>query len=160
MPFVPSVLRRPVSRELGDVRAAVTFLLVMGAAAAAVPKLHALASDAELRAMQWVVADRARAALHTAGRIPKRLRICASDDGVFCGGAGWQQGWIAFDDADGNGQRSPRERVVYRQGALPLEFMVAGDPGAGSLALCRRDAKRPLCTSPVALSDESRPPRS
>lgn len=54
--------------------------------------------------------------------------VCKSDDGVQCvSGGGWEQGWIVFEDANHDAQRSPDERLLARQDAAPGGFSVRGN---------------------------------
>ena len=61
--------------------------------------------------------------------IERRLRVvvCRSADGASCALSGsWEQGWIVFADADGNGQRAPGEPLVRVQQALPAGVRLTG----------------------------------
>jgi type IV fimbrial biogenesis protein FimT len=92
----------------------------------------------------------------------RRIGMCKSPDGERCKtGGGWEQGWIAFDDDNGNGKRDPGEERILRHGPLqaPLRLrgnqpvasyvsytplgatkLLAGGFQAGTLTLCRRSA--------------------
>lgn len=49
-----------------------------------------------------------------------QVAVCPSTDQSTCtGGIWWQQGWIVFVDANGNGHREPDELVVEATGAQP-----------------------------------------
>jgi type IV fimbrial biogenesis protein FimT len=41
-----------------------------------------------------------------------RVTVCASSDGSNCDGQAWEQGWIAFLDADADGEHSSSEMVL------------------------------------------------
>jgi type IV fimbrial biogenesis protein FimT len=59
-----------------------------------------------------------------------RVVLCASPDGQSCTpGAGWEQGWIVFHDADNDGQRSTGERLLQRMDRLPAGWRVTGNSG-------------------------------
>ena len=56
-----------------------------------------------------------------------QMVVCKSPDGERCAASGsWRQGWMVFQDADGNGRRSPGEPVVLRERALSRSLRVAG----------------------------------
>jgi type IV fimbrial biogenesis protein FimT len=56
-----------------------------------------------------------------------RVTLCASADGASCSAAaGWQQGWIVFDDAAGTGQ--PRGEPILVQEPLPQLSIVGNQP--------------------------------
>lgn len=61
--------------------------------------------------------------------IKRRVRVvmCKSADGQSCAAAGgWQQGWIVFADANGNGQRSAAEPLLHVQPALAGSLRLTG----------------------------------
>jgi type IV fimbrial biogenesis protein FimT len=79
------------------------------------------------------------------------MKICRSSDGATCAGSGgWQQGWIIFNDKDGNGSVGSDETRVHYQQALGTDFSFSGDTytivfqgtglsaTSGSLTLCRK----------------------
>jgi type IV fimbrial biogenesis protein FimT len=44
-----------------------------------------------------------------------RVVLCQSADGVSCANSGgWSQGWIVFDDANGDGVRGTQEQLIVR----------------------------------------------
>jgi len=50
----------------------------------------------------------------------QEIVICKSRDGVFCTNkGGWQQGWIIFEDSNGNESRDEEETRFRVQDALP-----------------------------------------
>lgn len=56
-----------------------------------------------------------------------RVVICKSADGQRCTAAGgWQQGWIVFEDANGDALRGPAENLVRMQPALPGGLRLTG----------------------------------
>jgi type IV fimbrial biogenesis protein FimT len=57
------------------------------------------------------------------------VSICHSDDGTSCSGT-WNDGWITFADADGNGEAGdPDDEPVLRvHEPLDVKYSLAGDP--------------------------------
>ena len=79
------------------------------------------------------------------------VTMCRSADGASCAtSGGWQQGWIIFNDKDGDGSVDADETRVHYQQALGSDFSFTGDPytivfqstglsaTSGSLTLCRQ----------------------
>jgi type IV fimbrial biogenesis protein FimT len=79
------------------------------------------------------------------------MTMCRSADGTSCASSGgWQQGWIIFNDKDGNGSVGSDETRVHYQQALGTDFSFSGDTytivfqgtglsaTSGSLTLCRK----------------------
>ncbi len=61
-------------------------------------------------------------------RRQQRVTVCISSDGLACAAAGsWQQGWLMFQDSNGNGAVDPGERVLQIHGALPIHFSATGN---------------------------------
>ena len=47
------------------------------------------------------------------------IKLCRSSDGTSCAGSGgWQQGWIVFNDTDGNGAVNGSETLIQYQQAM------------------------------------------
>lgn len=56
-----------------------------------------------------------------------RVTLCKSADGQTCTAAGgWQQGWIVFEDTDGNGLRGAAEKLVRMQPPLAGNLRLTG----------------------------------
>jgi type IV fimbrial biogenesis protein FimT len=54
--------------------------------------------------------------------------LCKSADGLSCAAdGGWEQGWIVFHDANGNGSRDAGEQLLQRLAALPAGFRMQGN---------------------------------
>lgn len=54
--------------------------------------------------------------------------LCKSADAVSCASAGgWDQGWIVFHDANGNGLREADEQVIQKIEAMPLGLRLQGN---------------------------------
>ncbi|MCG2592854.1 GspH/FimT family protein [Ramlibacter sp. XY19] len=79
------------------------------------------------------------------------MTMCRSADGTNCASSGgWQQGWIIFNDKDGNGAVGSDETRVHYQQALGSDFSFTGDAytvvfqstglsaTSGTLTLCRK----------------------
>ncbi len=47
------------------------------------------------------------------------VAVCPSADGERCDGSAWDEGWIAFVDADANQERGTAETLLHRATALP-----------------------------------------
>ena len=57
-----------------------------------------------------------------------RVTACISRDGIQCHSTGdWDQGWLVFEDADGNATRSALELLLQTHGALPLNLLASGN---------------------------------
>lgn len=92
-----------------------------------------------------------------------RVTACVSDDGQRCQSQGhWTQGWIVFEDTDGNALRADEELLIKVHAALPLgllaignssvvryvsyapnsrSLLVSGAPQAGTITVCRASAQ-------------------
>jgi len=93
-----------------------------------------------------------------------RVTACVSSDGVYCQSHGnWEQGWLLFEDTDGNALRSDAEALIQVHAALPAgvlasgnstvvryvsyapnsrSLLISGAPQAGTITLCRASAQR------------------
>jgi type IV fimbrial biogenesis protein FimT len=57
-----------------------------------------------------------------------RVVMCKSPDGLACAADGrWDQGWVVFHDADGNGQLDAGEQVLQKMKRLPSVFHFSGN---------------------------------
>ncbi len=92
-----------------------------------------------------------------------RVTACVSSDGVHCQSVGdWTQGWVLFEDTDGNALRADTEPLVQVHAALPTGVLASGNstvvryvsyapnsrslqtsgaPQAGTITLCRASAQ-------------------
>jgi hypothetical protein len=153
---------RPVCPGMGLARfiaqaTVLAALLVWG-----VPALHRATNVLQLSAVHFVIASHLQAAQREARRLHVQLRFCRSDDALTCAPAGgWEQGWLAFEDRNGNGLRDRGERLVHAGSALPPAFLLQGDLNAGRISVCLRDSQRAGCRADQAilalLSAGSRP---
>ena len=56
-----------------------------------------------------------------------RVVMCRSADGATCAPTGgWQQGWIVFEDKDGDGERDASERLLQAQAGLDTSLRMTG----------------------------------
>ena len=83
-----------------------------------------------------------------------RMTLCKSANGTDCvATGGWQQGWIIFNDVDNDAVKDSGEVVVYKEGAMPADFLITGNANVdnyvsfvpsgatvqmGTLTLCRQ----------------------
>lgn len=92
-----------------------------------------------------------------------RVTACVSSDGLHCQSVGdWTQGWMLFEDTDGNAVRSDAEPLIQVHAALPAGVLASGNstvaryvsyapnsrslqtsgaPQAGTITLCRASAQ-------------------
>jgi hypothetical protein len=157
--------RRPVCHEIGVLRFVLTAICLAAAVGWTTPRLEAAAGVMQLSSVHLVLATQLHQVHQQARAAGLRLRFCKSDDGLTCADAGgWEQGWIAFDDRDGDGVRGHGERILRVGSALPSAFVLAGDLNGRAIKLCLRDGPHPTCRpdqlSLALLSDGSRPRRS
>jgi len=76
--------------------------------------------------------------------------VCASNNGAGCNGATWGDGWLVWNDADGDGTLNNGETVIqYTEGKPSL----VGDAGATTISFDPRGRRR----SPQDQSIELRP---
>jgi Tfp pilus assembly protein FimT len=157
---------RPVCREVSLVRFLGTGVLLSMAMAWLTPALGRAENVMRLSSAHLVLATQLHNARVNGRAAGSSLRFCRSDDALTCSNeGGWEQGWIAFEDRNGDGIRSRGEQIVQVGSALPSAFMLSGDlNGAARLKLCLRDSQQPTCRpdqlSLALLSGGSRPPRS
>lgn len=108
----------------------------------------------------------------------QRVTLCKSADGAGCADTGaWEQGWILFVDADGDGQRAADEPVLQRRRPLAGSLRVRGNASveryvaytptgvtrlagggfqAGTLTVCRQSAE-PGVARQIVISASGRP---
>jgi type IV fimbrial biogenesis protein FimT len=57
-----------------------------------------------------------------------RVTACVSRDGIQCfSTGGWEQGWLVFEDTDGNAVRSSQEPLLHSHGALAFGVVAYGN---------------------------------
>ena len=62
-----------------------------------------------------------------------RMTLCKSANGTSCTSAGgWQQGWIIFNDSNNDAVKDSGEVVVYKESAMPADFLMTGGPNVNN----------------------------
>ncbi len=89
--------------------------LVAMTTAAALAGFDAAARSARVRSAAAMLAWDLRRARVEAVLRGRRVSVCASADGMRCGGR-WGQGWMVFDDAGGGGQPASGRCVLRVRG--------------------------------------------
>ena len=57
-----------------------------------------------------------------------RVTACVSSDGVYCQNTGnWTQGWVLFEDTNGNAVRSDTEPLIQVHAASPVGVLAYGN---------------------------------
>ena len=57
-----------------------------------------------------------------------RVVVCKSADALSCSqSAGWEQGWLMFQDRNNNAQADPGEPLIAQSGALPRGLRLRGN---------------------------------
>jgi type IV fimbrial biogenesis protein FimT len=123
-------LRRPACRrrgftliELMIVIAVASVLLGFG-----IPSMTALLNSNKLTAASNALLSSMRLARSEAFKRNSRVVLCKSGDGLSCTHAGgWEQGWIVFHDADGNGEHDGNEVIIERGNPLPDSLRLTGN---------------------------------
>lgn len=83
------------------------------------------ASSAGSSLLESLTLARSAAAMHAVDVV-----LCPSSDGVNCSaGYHWEDGWIAFADADENGEHDDGEPIVRVQTALPAKVHLITSSG-------------------------------
>jgi type IV fimbrial biogenesis protein FimT len=148
------------------------------AAGISIPSMQALTASMRVSsASNELLADLLLARSEAAMR-RTRIVVCKSDEGVRCSPSGsWRQGWIVFEDRDGNGIRAPDEPLLQRRppgdasvhitGNSPVASYVAYVPNgstrltgggfqAGTLTVCRASAS-PAAARQIVINATGRP---
>lgn len=108
---------------------ALVVLAILGvAAAAAAPYLRSVGAASTLTAFTDGFFTHLHLARSEAIKRRGPVVLCKSADGEACAGAGgWDQGWIVFGDADGDGTRAQEEPVLGRGEPLQPGFRLRGN---------------------------------
>ncbi|MEJ6022722.1 GspH/FimT family protein [Ramlibacter sp. PS4R-6] len=89
--------------------------------------LNAMLESVQVSAASFGFAADLKLARTEAIRRASRVVLCKSADGERCTAAGpWSQGWIAFDDADGNGVRGRGEKIFVRERPFAATLRTVG----------------------------------
>ena len=109
--------------ELMMVVAVTSVLLGFG-----VPSMTALMNSNQLTAATNALMASMRLARSEAFKRNGRVVLCKSRDGVTCTtSGGWEQGWLVFHDANGDGDHSQDEVVIERGNPLPGNLRLTGN---------------------------------
>jgi len=99
----------------------------------AVPGLDSLARSSRLAESVNQLVTTMHLARSEAVTRNARVTVCASGDGAHCEGQAWEQGWIAFLDADADAEHGPAEEVLDRVAGLTGTTVRSAEfPGAFS----------------------------
>lgn len=80
--------------------------------AAAVPGIQSFQMNARQSGSVNELVNGMRIARNTAITTNTRVTVCASTNGESCGNAGWEDGWIAFVDRDGDRALDNDETII------------------------------------------------
>lgn len=64
----------------------------------------------------------------------QRVVMCVSADGASCATGGWQQGWLVFQDTDGDSVVDSGEEIIKVQQALAAGFLMKDAGGTATIA--------------------------
>lgn len=93
--------------------------IVGGSLHLALPALQDMTQAARLSAASQALLSDLQLARSEAVRRNRKVSACKSPDGESCGTAGgWEQGWILFQDENGNGRRDAEDEILQRHEAL------------------------------------------
>ena len=113
--------------ELMIVVAVATVLLGFG-----IPSMTALMNSNKLTAATNALMSSMRLARSEAFKRNGRVVVCKSRDGVACTtSGGWEQGWLVFHDANGDGEHGHNEVVIERGNPLPSSLRLTGNSTVG-----------------------------
>jgi type IV fimbrial biogenesis protein FimT len=94
----------------------------------AVPTLTEVIHSVRVHAGTQALANSLLLARSEAVKRNARVVMCKSAGGSTCvSGAGWEQGWIVFQDVNNNALLDPEEHVVYREEPLPQGLRMSGN---------------------------------
>lgn len=104
---------RPAASGLTLVEVLVALALGGILAMLGLPAYRAWVADLEMRdRIEALVVTMSRARAEAIKR-QARVALCPSSDGRHCAAGGrWEDGWIVFADANGDGDRDPDEAIV------------------------------------------------
>jgi type IV fimbrial biogenesis protein FimT len=123
-------LRRPACRPRGFTL--IEFMIVIAVATVllgfGIPSMTALLNSNKLTSASNALLSSMRLARSEAFKRNGRVVLCKSGDGLVCTHAGgWEQGWIVFHDADGDGEHNGDEVIIERGNPLPASLRLTGN---------------------------------
>lgn len=145
---------------------------------AALPSLAGVAEALTLRSLADDLVADLQLARSAALQRNGRAVLCKAPGPDCLVGVAWEQGWMVFHDANGNGQADPGEEVLARRQALPAGWRVSGNGPvasyvaygamgtarlrnggfqAGTLTVCRAGAPAPVAARQVVVNAVGRP---
>lgn len=131
----PMIQQRKFSGFVGvDVQHGVTLIELMTTvailailASVAVPSFNEAILSNRLTSYANTFVTDAQLARSEALKRNTQVRLCRSDDGTSCASSsGWQQGWIIFQDSNGNAAVDTGEAVIRRQLAFTTGYQLTG----------------------------------
>jgi type IV fimbrial biogenesis protein FimT len=92
------------------------------------PSVRELAESARRDAIAAETLAALRLARSEAIERGDQVVLCKTNAGGTCSNSGgWDQGWVAFHDRNGNAEVDEGEEVVLRQGSLPTGWRLTGN---------------------------------
>lgn len=130
IPSTFHLLRRTVRPASGFTLVELLIVIAIFAilAGSAAPSLSALVNSVRLNTIASDFLTALNLTRSEAIRRNEKMTLCKSSDGRSCSRqGGWEQGWLAFHDADKDGVVDEAERVFLRAGALPAGLVFSGN---------------------------------
>jgi type IV fimbrial biogenesis protein FimT len=101
--------------------------------AIAIPSFRGVSIDVKLRGYSNALLASLYLARSDAIKRNGRSVVCRSADGANCATSGdWEQGWIVFQDLDGNASRTSTEAIIERHPPLAAGFQMRGNTNVAS----------------------------
>ncbi|MEP6790575.1 MAG: GspH/FimT family pseudopilin [Ramlibacter sp.] len=127
----PRCSKNPLRRSLRGftlVEMLVSLVITSILMSAAIPSMTAAVDSIRLSSASSMFISALHLARSEAIKRNGRVVVCKSADGVSCAvSGGWEQGWIVFHDANGNGLREGSETIVLHEHALSAGLKLAGN---------------------------------
>ena len=93
-----------------------------------VPSMAAIVDSVKLSSTTNMFMSSMRLARSESTRRGVRVAMCKSYDGTSCSvSGGWEQGWIVFQDLNGNGDLDANEKVIERVDGLASSLRFTGN---------------------------------
>lgn len=106
----------------------------------AVPSFNDMMLASKLRSVASEFAMSSRLARSEARNRNRDITLCVSTDGQTCTGGAWTDGWIVFEDEDGDGAidaANDREKLIHRGARAPNGFALTEASAASSIMFSR-----------------------